>query len=147
MSRRKNVSKNSRVRKVFGVCIIRNPSIPTSQIILFQNIQGTQEDEFDQLISICDKCLREPIESPYRTTVYFAQIPSSINDTDLISLGYHKQCYTDFIKYLNFCQADQSSIENEEVKYRSPRRRKSTDTLFPAECVFCERKKKRYNNS
>ena len=101
MLRRKNVSKNSRVRKVFGVCIIRNPSIPTSQIILFQNIQGTQKNELDQLISICDKCLREPIESPYRTTVYFAQIPSSINDADLISLGYHKQCYTDFIQILS----------------------------------------------
>lgn len=141
MSRRKNVSKNSRVGKVFGVCIIHNPSIPTSQIILFQNIQGTQKDELVQLISICDKCLRESIESPYRTTVYFAQIPSSINDMDLISLGYHKQCYTNFIKYLNFCQVDQSSTENEEVKYRSPRKRKSNVTLFPAKCVFCEKKK------
>ena len=43
--------------------------------------------------------------------------------------------------YLNFCQADQSSTGNEEVKYRSSRKRKSTVTLFPAECVFCEEKK------
>ena len=68
-------------------------------------------------------------------TAACAQIPSSIDDVHLDRRAYHKQCYINFIKDLDHCQTDQSSIENEEVRNRSPRKRKSTDTLFPAECT------------
>ena len=79
-------------------------------------------------------------------TTVCAQIPISIDDADLGRLGYNKQCYTNFIKNLNRCQTDQSSAENKEGRNSSPRNRKSTDPLFPAECIFCG-KKKRYNDS
>ena len=79
-------------------------------------------------------------------TAVCAQITSSIDDTFLGGLIYHKQCYTNFIKDLDYCQANQSSTKNEEVRNRSPHKRKSTDTLFPAECIFCG-KRKHYNDS
>lgn len=68
-------------------------------------------------------------------TAACAQIPSSINDVHLDRRAYHKQRYINFIKDLDHCQTDQSSIENEEVRSRSPRKRKSTDTFFTAECT------------
>ena len=147
MPQRKNVSKKSGVGNVSVICIIHNPSIPTSQFIPFQNMRGTAKEKLDHLISNRDKRLKEePIESPYRMTAFCAQISSSINDADLSRLGYQNHCHKNFIKTLDRCQADQSSTENEEVRNRSPCKKKSTDTLFPAECTFCG-KKNRCNDS
>ena len=147
MSRRKNILKKSGVGNVSGAYIIHNPSIPTSQLIPFQNMRVRAKEKLEHLISIRDKRLREPVDSPYRMIAVCAQIPSSKNDADLGRLGYHKQCdRSSRIKNLDRCQADQSSTENEEVRNCSPRMRKSTDTLFHAECIFCG-KKKRYNDS
>ena len=93
------------------------------------------------LISIRDRRLKEPIESPYRMTAVCAQIPSSIDDVELGRRGCYKYCYANFIKILDCSQADQSSAENEEFRNRSPRKMKSTDKLLSAEYVFCEKKK------
>ena len=116
MPQRKNVSKKSDVGNVSVVCTIHNPSIPTSQFIPFQNMRGTAKEKLDNLISICDKRLREPIESPYRMTAVFAQIPSIIDNAYLGKLGYHKQWYIHFIKNTHRCQADQSSTVNEKLE-------------------------------
>ena len=105
-------------------------------------MRRTAKEYLDHLISIRDKRLRKSIDSPYRMTALYAQIPSSIDDADLGRLGYCKQCYTSFIKNLDRCQADQSATENEEVSNRPPRKRKSTDILFPAECICCGKKKR-----
>ena len=100
------------------------------------------EEKLHHLISIRDKGLRRPIESLYRKAAVCAHIPSSIDDADLSRLGYHKQCYTNFVKNLGHCQANQSPTENEEVKNYFLRKKKSTDTLFPTESIFCGKKKR-----
>ena len=80
---------------------------------------GTAKEKLDHLLSICDKRLREITEYPYRMTAVCARIPSIIDDADLGRLGYHKQCYADFVKNLDRCQADQSSTENEESAHQN----------------------------
>ena len=144
MSQKKNISKKPGVGNVSGVCIIHNQSIPTRQFIPLQNMRRPAKEKLDHFISIHNKRLTEPIESPYLMTAVCAQIPSSIDDAYLDRRVYHKQCYTNFIKNLDHCQADQSSTENEEVKNRSPG--KSSRTLFHVEYMFCG-KKKPYNDS
>ena len=68
MSQRKNVSKISGIGNVSELYIIHNSDIPSSQFIPFQNMRGTANEKLDHLISICDKCLRKPIEAPCRVT-------------------------------------------------------------------------------
>lgn len=46
-------------------------------------MRGTAREKLDQLISVCDKRLRQSIGSLYHMTATCAQIPSSIDDADL----------------------------------------------------------------
>ena len=127
------------------VCIIHSPSVKSpGPFTPFRNVQSPPTEKLADLLHVRDRRLAEPLDSPYRLEAECRQLPQSLDQVDLETTGYHRQCYARFTKNLNRLRqpSDEAcaSTSTAPSKHHSPRKRTSDgEVLFPPECIFCEK--------
>ena len=118
-------------------CILHIDGIQHLDFTPFSEIKVPVHEKLAQLHTIRDKRLEEPIESKYRLEDVCKRIPETLEDKDLHAIGYHRGCYQYFTKNLDRLKGRQAS--NEPPSSRPCRSSRSATSLFPPECIFCDK--------
>lgn len=129
--------KNPKAHNVASLrCILHVASMSDhGHFTPFTKIKGTAAEKLQQLHKIRDQRLQQSYESPYRMQSVCEQIPSAIPD-DLVSVGYHRNCYQRFTANLHLLRDNMEPSTSQ--RHHSPRRL-SSGPIFPPECIFCEK--------
>ena len=117
---------------------------------------GGQSKKLSYLHSIRDMRLCEAASSPYRMTNICEQIPLTLENLPLDTIGYHQNCYKSFTGKIDCLQVSKASTSGESSlkKYSlchlkslsiqsegAPRR---CSFLFPNQCIFCDKAKSKF---
>ena len=118
-------------------------------------VKGGPQARLQSLITIRDKRLEMPADSPYRMADVCKQIPHSLVGIDTSCTGYNKSCYKRFIMNLDRLKVESVPIPKTPPMRHSPRKNKSSTPhvlspetrLFPDTCIFCDCRNKRVGKS
>ncbi len=140
--KRKNTFKQpSSKRKCKHSCVVHVPGITHGNFTSFRNVKGSANDKLQYLLEVKEKRLNEPHDSPHRKEVICEGIPSTLDNVDLDTVGYHQQCYKRFISYLDRLKKFNGTAP-EPCTSRSPRKVGNSCPIFPAVCIFCGKSRK-----
>ena len=127
-------------------CVLHVVGIDHGQFTTFKNVRGNSTEKLAQLHTVRDQRLAEPAGSVHRMDIVCGLIPESLEDDDLESYGYHRQCYQRFNANLDRLTGFEPSTASCSSRHHSPRKLPSTADvgtgslgLFPPECIFCEK--------
>ena len=125
-------------------CILHVPGSDPGAFTAFTNIKAEPCDKLAFLHGIRDKRLGQPPESKHRMEAVWKQIPESLEEADLETVGYHKQCYQLFTCNLHGLRLPGDDPQpSTSRRHHSPRKHQDSDSkkslLFPPECIFCDK--------
>lgn len=127
------VPESSHKKPSLPQCMLHVPSVSDhAPFIALSKIKGTATEKLQYLQSIRDRRLRQS----YRMQSVCDQIPSTLPD-NVESMGYHRLCYQRFTGSLHLL-GEATESEASTSSLRSPRKL-STESIFPPECIFCEK--------
>ncbi len=119
--------------------------------------KGGPSEKLSYLHSIRDMRHCEAASSPYRMMDICEQIPLTLDDLPLDTIGYHQNCYKSFTGKIDRLQVSKASTsgESSSLKKDSLRDVKSLSIqsegaprrcsfLFPNQCIFCDKAKSKF---
>ena len=122
-------------------CILHVPGSDPGAFTAFTNIKDEPCDKLAFLHGIRDKRLGQPPESKHRMEAVCKQIPESLEEADLETIGSHRQCYQLFTCNLHRLRLPGNDPQpSTSRRHHSPRKHQDSDSkkspLFPPECIF-----------